>query len=203
MDFGFALVTPAEQEAREFLTEYPDKFNIESLTTFAQVYINRSRRGAVAPAEAERVLTLLNDKANPDWKTLGDPLPLPSEYEAAGEAEAARRRGEDGEARDGDGEPRHRHPLVVPVAAERAAGRECADYRSRGEGDDRANPPGGRGGRGAAGHAVDRGAGLVRARDGRRGGRDWTAQPIADKAESALARCVLPAVTASHRQIDS
>ena len=41
-------------------------------------------------AEAERVLTLLNDKANPDSKTLGDPLPLPNEYEAATEGDVAR-----------------------------------------------------------------------------------------------------------------
>lgn len=85
-----AVATPTDEQLQAFLTEHPDKFNIESLTTFAQVYINRSQRGEGASAEAERLLTLLNDKANPDWKTLGDPLPLPNEYEAATEAEVAR-----------------------------------------------------------------------------------------------------------------
>jgi hypothetical protein len=85
-----ASETPTDEQLQTFLSRHPDKFNVESLTTFAQVYINRSQRGAGASAEAERVLTLLNDKAGPDWQALGDPLPLPNEYEAAPEAEVAR-----------------------------------------------------------------------------------------------------------------
>jgi hypothetical protein len=85
-----AVATPTDEQLQAFLRQHPDKFSIESLTTFSQVYINRSQRGEGASAEAERVLTLLNDQANPDWKTLGDPLPLPNEYEAATEADVAR-----------------------------------------------------------------------------------------------------------------
>ncbi len=83
-----AVATPTDEQLQVFLSQHPDKFNVESLTTFVQVYINRSQRGAGAAAEAERVLTLLNDKA--DAKTLGDPLPLPNEVEAATEADVAR-----------------------------------------------------------------------------------------------------------------
>jgi hypothetical protein len=85
-----AVATPTDEQLQTFLGQHPDKFNIESLTTFAQVYINRSQRGEGAPAEAERVLVLLQDMARSDWQTLGDPLPLPSEYEAAPAADIAR-----------------------------------------------------------------------------------------------------------------
>jgi hypothetical protein len=85
-----AVATPTDEQLQAFLSQHPDKFNIESLTTFAQVYINRSQCGEGASAEAERLLTLLNDKAGSDWHTLGDPLPLPNEYEAAAEADVAR-----------------------------------------------------------------------------------------------------------------
>jgi hypothetical protein len=88
-----AAADPTEEQLQTFLREHPDKFNVEPLTTFAQVYVDRSRRGAGASAETERLLALLNDRAGPDWKTLGDPLPLPSEYQAAAPAEVARRFG--------------------------------------------------------------------------------------------------------------
>jgi hypothetical protein len=85
-----AVATPTDEQLQTFLSQHPDKFNVASLTTFAQIYLNRSQRGEGASAEAERLLALLNDKASPDWQTLGDPLPLPSEYEAAAEADVAR-----------------------------------------------------------------------------------------------------------------
>jgi PPIC-type PPIASE domain len=88
-----AMAIPTDEQLQAFLSQHPDKFNVESLTTFTQVYINRSQRGEGASAEAERVLNLLKDEANPDLKTLCDPLPLPNEYEAASEAEVARRFG--------------------------------------------------------------------------------------------------------------
>jgi hypothetical protein len=84
------VATPTEEELHTFLRQHSGKFKVESLTTFAQVYINRSQRGERASAEAERVLALLNDKTSSDWQTLSDPLPLPSQYEAAAEADVAR-----------------------------------------------------------------------------------------------------------------
>jgi hypothetical protein len=85
-----AEAKPTDEQLQAFLRQHPDKFNVEPLTTFAQVYINRSKRGAGATAEAERVLALLRDKASSDWQMLGDPLPLPNEYEAATGADVAR-----------------------------------------------------------------------------------------------------------------
>jgi PPIC-type PPIASE domain len=85
-----AAATPTDDELQTFLNQHADKFSVESLTTFAQVYINRSQRGEGASAEAERLLALLNDKAGSDLQSLGDSLPLPNEYEAAAEADVAR-----------------------------------------------------------------------------------------------------------------
>lgn len=85
-----AVATPTDEQLKAFLSQHPDKFSLESLTTFSQVYINRSQRGEGALAEAERVLTLLNDKDGSDLQTLGDPLPLPNEFKDATEADVAR-----------------------------------------------------------------------------------------------------------------
>jgi hypothetical protein len=85
-----AAANPTEEELQWFLRRHPDKFKVESLTTFGQVYLNRSQRGAGATAEAQRLLALLNDKASPDWQTLGDTLPLPNEYAAAAAADVVR-----------------------------------------------------------------------------------------------------------------
>jgi hypothetical protein len=84
-----ALAPPTAEQLRTFLRRHPDKFNVESLTSFAQVYLNRSRRGKGAAAEAKRLLALLRGKPGIDWQRLGDPLPLPSEYQAATPAEVA------------------------------------------------------------------------------------------------------------------
>jgi hypothetical protein len=90
-----AMAAPTDEQLQTFLSQHPDKFAVESLTTFAQVYMNQSQRGEGTPAEARRVLDQLNDKAGPDWQTLSDPLPLPNEYEAAAEADVARHFGRD------------------------------------------------------------------------------------------------------------
>ena len=85
-----AVAAPTDEQLQTFLSQHPDKFAVESLTTFSQIYINQSQRGVGAPAEAERVLAQLNAKARPDWQTLGDPLPVPSEFVSAAAAEVSR-----------------------------------------------------------------------------------------------------------------
>src|SRR5262245_44664328 len=89
------LANPTDEQLQAFLLRHPDKFNVEPRTTFAQVYLNRSQRGERAAAEAGRLLALLNDKAGPDWRVLGDPLPVPAEYESATAADVARSLGRD------------------------------------------------------------------------------------------------------------
>jgi hydrogenase/urease accessory protein HupE len=85
-----AAANPTEEQLKAFLRQHPEKFNVEPLTTFAQVFINRSQRGEKATAEATRLLTLLNDKADSPWQSLGDSLPLPNQLEAASAADIAR-----------------------------------------------------------------------------------------------------------------
>jgi hypothetical protein len=85
-----AVATPTDEQLRALLRQHPDKFQVESLTSFAQVYINRSQRGEGASAEAERLLALLRDQTAADWQSLGDSLPLPPEYQGATEADVAR-----------------------------------------------------------------------------------------------------------------
>jgi hypothetical protein len=80
----------SDAELQDFLLKHPTKFTTEALTTFAQVYIDRSRHGDEAASEAERVLALLNAKENTDWKALGDSLPVPSAYLQASDADVAR-----------------------------------------------------------------------------------------------------------------
>jgi hypothetical protein len=90
-----AAANPTEEQLQTFLRLHPDKLNVEPLTTFAQVYVDRSKRAGGATAEAERLLALLNARAGPDGKTLGDPLPLPHEYKAASAADVAQHFGKE------------------------------------------------------------------------------------------------------------
>jgi hypothetical protein len=88
-----AVENPTDEQLRALLRQHADKFAREPRTTFAQVFLNRTERGEAAAAEARRLLGLLGGKAPPDWHQLGDPSPLPQEYEAASAAEVARLRG--------------------------------------------------------------------------------------------------------------
>jgi PPIC-type PPIASE domain len=88
-----ATANPTDEQLQTFLSQHPDKFAVESFTTFAQIYINRSKRGEKAVIEAERLLASLNDKSPADWQTLGDPLPVPSEFESASAGDVARQFG--------------------------------------------------------------------------------------------------------------
>jgi hypothetical protein len=81
---------PTEAQLQAFLSQHPEKFHTEMLTSFAQVYVNASLHGDGAWAEADRVLALLGDRVEPGWQALGDPLPLPAEHQAVSDAEIAR-----------------------------------------------------------------------------------------------------------------
>jgi hypothetical protein len=84
-----AVEKPTQEQLQTFLEQHHDKFGIDPLTTFRQVYINQSKRGKAALTEAERLLALLTDRTPSNWQTLGDPLPLPNEFEAASQTEVA------------------------------------------------------------------------------------------------------------------
>jgi hypothetical protein len=86
---------PTDGELQAFLAKHPEKFSVEPLTTFSQVHLDRSKRGEKAAADAESLLAQLNGKSGGDWKTLGDPLPLPSEFTDATGSDVARSFGRD------------------------------------------------------------------------------------------------------------
>jgi hypothetical protein len=81
---------PTDEQLQAFLLQHPDKFSLEPLTSFSQVYLDPSKRGARAAQDAENLLAQLNAKSGADWKTLGDPLPLPNAYSEAATALVAR-----------------------------------------------------------------------------------------------------------------
>jgi hypothetical protein len=94
------------------------------------VYINSPQRGVGAAAEAERVLALLNDRAASDWQSLGDPLPVPPEFVAAGAAEVSHHFGRDFPQKLADlpigrwsGPVESRYGLHLILVRERSAGR--------------------------------------------------------------------------------
>lgn len=86
---------PTDEQLQAFLQAHPEKFNVEPLTSFAQVYVDRSKRGDGAIAEAERLLATLNASPGADWQSVGDPLPLPQQFQASKPIEIGRLFGRD------------------------------------------------------------------------------------------------------------
>ena len=71
---------PTETELSAWLTNHPEAFPAEPQVALRQVFVSPERRGASAPAEAEKVLARLR-AAGPeaDAARLGDPTTLPGE----------------------------------------------------------------------------------------------------------------------------
>ncbi len=90
-----ALVEPTESDLAVYLEEHADAFRRPSRVSFRHVYLNRDRRGESALADAERLLAELEEAADVDVSTLGDPLLLPSDYESLPEDEVAKLFGRD------------------------------------------------------------------------------------------------------------
>src|SRR6185436_16050811 len=69
-DFAEAA-NPTDEQLQALLLQHPEKFSLEPLTSFYQVYLDRSRRGDKALEDAEKLLVRLNSKSGADWKMLG------------------------------------------------------------------------------------------------------------------------------------
>jgi hypothetical protein len=81
---------PTDEELRAFLEENPDTFRIAPRLSFQHVYLNPERRGAAVRQDAERLLAeLRSGNGALDVSTLGDPLPLPREFDQSPEAGVA------------------------------------------------------------------------------------------------------------------
>jgi hypothetical protein len=89
------VVEPDDADLESWLAANREAFRQEPRAAFRQVYLSRDRRGERVQADAEALLASLRDEgADPDPKTLGDPLPLPAESDALSASEVARLFGE-------------------------------------------------------------------------------------------------------------
>ncbi len=71
---------PTDTELQVWMSQHPESFRTEPQVAFRQVYVNTTRRGDAARADAERLLTQLH-AGGPHVATdhLGDPTMLPPE----------------------------------------------------------------------------------------------------------------------------
>ena len=83
---------PADEELEAYLAEHVERFRIEGPLSFAHVYISFDRRGDKAIDDAKALLARLNrdPEASGDVASLGDRLPLPSNYESTTPSEIAK-----------------------------------------------------------------------------------------------------------------
>lgn len=83
-----ASVTPSESDLREFFDAHVDRYRSPERFSFSHIYLSRDVRGDSTRADAERILTSLEDPANAtDWRRLGDPFMLLREYAERSEQE--------------------------------------------------------------------------------------------------------------------
>ena len=87
-----ALAKPSDEELARYLADHADAFSVDPRVSFAQVYLDRARRGAGLEAEVGRLLDRLNGAGDAlDPARVGDGLMLlaPS-YENTSQTEIAR-----------------------------------------------------------------------------------------------------------------
>ncbi len=83
-----AQVDPTEAELEAYLQENTIMFLIEPWITFRHIYLNLDKRGNDTHDDALRLLARLRSGDNKiDAATLGDPFPLPRDYESVPESE--------------------------------------------------------------------------------------------------------------------
>lgn len=82
---------PTEQVLAEFLAANADAYRIDGLLTFAQVFLDPSKRGASLESDAAGLLDALRSRGDRlDPATIGDSLMLEARYEQATEDDIAR-----------------------------------------------------------------------------------------------------------------
>jgi len=87
---------PTDAQLKEFLTNHPDLFRIESRITVRQVFLNPAQRGDALQRDAARMLAELNRPGTTaDFRTLGDTTMLNSEIVNVPVSEVARQFGEE------------------------------------------------------------------------------------------------------------
>jgi hypothetical protein len=91
-DLASQMAPPSEPELQAYLDQHADKYRVEPMISFEQLFFDRARRGTSAWADAESALTRLNGQhgsaVNRD--TVGDASLLPIEVTRSAESEVAR-----------------------------------------------------------------------------------------------------------------
>jgi len=84
-----------DQDVRAWLDAHPDRFQVEPVVAFRQVFISEDRRGGAAEADARALLaSLVRRGRSVDLTEVGDRIMLPSEVPASTRGEIARQFGE-------------------------------------------------------------------------------------------------------------
>lgn len=78
-----AAIEPSEDDLQEFLTRNPETFRIESRIALSHVFFSPERRGAGTAGDVRSALARLEGAERAAGDDLGDPLPLPVDFEAA------------------------------------------------------------------------------------------------------------------------
>jgi hypothetical protein len=86
---------PTDAELNAYLQAHPDKFRVEQLFTFRQLYLDRGKRGANLARDAAQLLAKLNQVgADTEWAAKGDPFVLEHNFTSLPVSEIARQFGE-------------------------------------------------------------------------------------------------------------
>lgn len=82
---------PEEEDLRRFLESHPDTFRIGAKITFSHIYFNQDRRGEAIRNDAEYLRAkLVKGNNEVDSNEVGDPFPLPHDFEMLPEDEVVK-----------------------------------------------------------------------------------------------------------------
>ena len=81
---------PTNAQLATYLAAHPDEFRLEPRHSFAQVYLDVGRRGDRLEDDVAALLARLNDEADLDPATIGDPIMLETTYADVARFDVAR-----------------------------------------------------------------------------------------------------------------
>ena len=85
------VAEPTDEELQTFLESHPDTFRIDTKVTFSHIYFNQDRRGETIRNDAEHLRAkLVKGNNEVDRNELGDPFPLPHDFEMLPEDEVTK-----------------------------------------------------------------------------------------------------------------
>jgi len=83
-DVGADALAPTDADLEAYLTAHPDKFAVDPMTAFQQIFLNPERHGDKIAQDVAAILHVLRANPATDPTTLGDASLLPSELPLTG-----------------------------------------------------------------------------------------------------------------------